>query len=223
MHLSDCFIQLIAYVSYFRKNAAAKQPSYDQVKADIQRLLTGSEACVRNGLFSREDYDQARFMVCAWVDETILASSWTHRAMWQREPLQRIYYNTADAGDEAFERLNALGLHQREVREVYYLCLALGFRGRFIHPGDEVLLDQLKSSNLKLLVGSSSGLPSLEKGELFPGAYPVKGGELAQPRRGFALSPATLTALIAPVALFCLLYLLCRLFLNGITGNFLGA
>jgi type VI secretion system protein ImpK len=223
MHLTDCFIELIAYVSYFQKNVAARQPSYDQVKADIQRLLTGSEACVKKGLFPQDEYDQARFMVCAWADETILASNWTQKAVWQREPLQRIYYNTADAGEEAFERLNALGLHQREVREVYYLCLALGFKGRFIHPGDEVLLDQLKSSNLKLLVGSSVGLPSLERGELFPGAYPVKVAEIAQPKRRLGLDAVTITALVAPVLLFCLLYILCRLFLNGIAGNFLGA
>src|SRR4030066_1845521 len=98
MHLTDCFIELVAYVAYFLKTAAKKQPPFEQVKADILRLLTKSEECVRKGLFSQEDYDQARFMICAWIDEAILGSSWDHKNLWQREQLQRLYYNTTEAG-----------------------------------------------------------------------------------------------------------------------------
>jgi type VI secretion system protein ImpK len=160
MHLSDCFMPLIAYTSYFLKAADRRQPSYEQVKADVQRLLGQSEGWVKKGLFSQEDYDSARFGVCAWVDEAILSSAWSQKGQWQKEQLQRIYYQTTDAGEEFFEKLNGLELHQREVREVYYLCLALGFAGRFCKPGDETLLDQLKSSNLKILMGRSVGLPA---------------------------------------------------------------
>ena len=172
MHLTDCFVELVAYVVYFRKTASMKQPQYEQVKADVMRLLSQSEQCVEKGTFAREDYDQARFAVCAWVDEIILSSTWDQKGKWQREQLQRIYFNTTEAGEEVFERLNNLGLHQREVREVYYLCLALGFKGRYCKQGDDFLLEQLKTSNLKFLMGSSVGLPSLERSDLFPESYP---------------------------------------------------
>ena len=221
MHLTDCFIELVAYVAYFLKTAAKKQPPFEQVKADILRLLTKSEECVRKGLFSQEDYDQARFMICAWIDEAILGSSWDHKNLWQREQLQRLYYNTTEAGEEVFERLNALGLHQREIRELYYLCLTLGFKGRFIRQGDEYLLEQLKASNLKLLLGSSVGIPSLERAELFPESYPVESFEIGPQKQKLRFSVFTLIGLAGPVFLFGLLFLIYRFSLSGIAENFL--
>jgi type VI secretion system protein ImpK len=216
-------MELVAYVVYFVKTAGARQPHYEQVKADIQRLLTQSENVVKRGLFPQDDYDLARFMICAWVDETILSSAWNQKGQWQREQLQRQYYQTLDAGEEAFERLNRLGLHQREVREVYYLCLALGFKGRFHHPGDEYLLEQLKTSNLKLLLGSSVGLPSLERNDLFPEAYPIETVDLGPQKQKFRFSPFTIACLAGPIVLFGLLFLVYRFALSGIAENFLKA
>jgi len=57
MHLTDYFMELVAYVTYFTKTTAAKQPPYEQVKSDILRLMAKSEECVTKGLFPREDYD----------------------------------------------------------------------------------------------------------------------------------------------------------------------
>jgi len=221
MHLTDCFMELVAYVVYFQKTVAAKQPPYEQVKADVLRLLTQSEGCLKKGLFSPEDYDLARFAICAWVDETLLSSSWSQKGLWQREQLQRLYYHTTDAGEEFFERLNGLGFQQREVREVYYLCLALGFMGRYCHKGDEYLLEQLKSSNLKLLMGSSVGLPSLERTDLFPEAHPTESMAIGPQKRKFEFSITTLACLVGPVFLFGLLYLIYHFALGGIGENFL--
>jgi len=225
MHLTDCFMPLVAYVAIFQQKVATKQPPFEQVKGDIQRLLSESEAYVRKGAFTQEDYDQARFMVCAWVDEVILSSSWGQKGFWQREPLplQRLYYNTADAGEEVFERLNNLGLHQQDVREVYYLCLALGFKGRFIHQGDDYLLDQLKASNLKFLLGSSVGIPSLERMELFPEAYPAHSVEIAPQQDKFRFSLITISALIGPLLLITVLYLVYYFTLNSITEGYFKA
>ena len=219
MHLTDCFMELVAYGVYFQKTGAAKQPPFEQVKADVMRLLTASEDYVRRGLVTQEDYDQARFVVCAWMDETILSSSWNQRGQWQREQLQRLYYNTTEAGEEVFERLNSLGLHQKEIREVFYLCMALGFKGRFVKQGDEFLLDQLKSSNLKLLLGSSVGIPSLERSDLFPEAYPAEAPDLGPRKQKFRFTPTVIAALGGPVALFGVLFLIYYFTLNGIGDN----
>jgi type VI secretion system protein ImpK len=214
-------MELMAYVVYFQKTVSRKQPPYDQVRADILRLLSQSETYVKKGLYSREDFDPARFAICGWIDEAFLASSWNSKGKWQTEQLQRLYYNTTEAGEEVFDRLNTLGPHQREIREVYYLCLALGFKGRFIHPKDEFLLDQLKTSNLKLLIGSSVGLPSLERTELFPEAYPSAPVAIGQQKQKFNFSVFTLIGLTGPVILFGLLFLVYRFSLSGLAENFL--
>jgi type VI secretion system protein ImpK len=221
MHLSDCFIDIFAYVTFFLKSVDARQPSCDQVKADIRRLLAESEGFTVRGNFSRDDYEQSRFAVCAWVDEVLLNAPWQESSFWLKDQLQRHYYNTTDAGEEFFDRLSAIGLHQREVREVYYLCLALGFTGRYCHTGDEYQLEQIKTSNLKLLLGSSVGLPSLERSDLFPEALPSIPVEKERQRARFGSRLVFTICLLGPVFLFCLLYGIYRFTLSGIGENFL--
>lgn len=216
MRLTDCFIELVAYVAYFLKTAGSKQPPFDQVKADIQRLMTESEQRFNQGSFSQEDFDLARFAICAWVDESILNCPWNDRGRWQAEQLQRLYYKTTDAGEIFFERLNNLGPHQRDVREVYYLCLAMGFIGRYCNEGDGYLLDQLRTSNLKVLTGSSVGLPSLDRGELFPEAYPVDSDGLANPSEKTRLTGFTLLCIGAPLVLFVALFVIYYFILGNV-------
>ena len=223
MRLTDCFIDIITYVAYLLKSATAKQPTYDQIRADIQRLIKQSEICLENGTVSREDYDHARFAVFAWIDEAIMGSTWDGKTHWQREQLQRMYYQTADAGEIFFERLNTLGLHQGDVREVYYLCLALGFTGQYCNEGDEYLLEQLKTSNLKLLTGSSVGIPSLDKRELFPEAYPIESAEVTPLKTERRFSPFTLICLAAPVVLYWTLFLIYRFVLSNIGETLISA
>lgn len=221
MHLSDCFMKTMAYVTYLLKTVESKQPAYEEVKSNIRRLLTESEAESQCDSFTREDYDQARFAICAWVDEAILGSAWNQKNFWLKDQLQRLYYNTTAAGEEFFERLSTIGLHQREVREVYYLCLALGFTGRYCHKNDEYQLEQIKTANLKLLLGSSVGLPSLERSDLFPEAYPSGAAEIGKQKSRGGLRIVSAVCLAGPVLLFCILYLIYRFTLNGISENFL--
>lgn len=213
MRLTDCFMELIAYVAYFLRTAATKQPTFDKINADIQRLISKNQDY---GTFSQEDYDLARFAIFAWIDEAILSSSWSEKNQWQGALLQRSYYQTTDAGEDFFKRLNTLGPHQRDVREVYYLCLSIGFTGRYCNEGDDYLLEQLKTSNLKLLAGSSMGVPSLER-ELFPEGYPNEVIDKKE-RKGFSIF--TFFCLGAPILLYSALFLIYRFILSNIGENF---
>ncbi len=224
MRLSDCFMEMIAYTAFVARSDDSVALPYEQVRSNMQRIISNSERYLEQGRFTHEDYDLARFAVFAWVDEVILSSQWSGRQQWMREQLQRQYYKTADAGELFFDRLNSVGPHQRDVREVYYLCLALGFSGQYCNEGDDFLLEQLMTSNLKLLTGSSMGLPSLDKEDLFPEAYPVEqadfGGKYAPKKRSW--SSFTLLCAGAPVGLYLVLYLIYRFILGSIGSNLIG-
>ncbi len=219
MRLTDCFVGLIAYVAYFLKTVDSRQPAFDTVKADIQRLISESQDCLNQGTFSHEDYDMARFAIFAWIDEAILSSAWNEKHRWQSEQLQRFYYQTTDAGEIFFDRLNTIGPHQRDVREVYYLCLAMGFSGRFCNEGDDYLLEQLKTSNLKLLTGSSMGLPSLERDDLFPEANPAGTVDYSQGQGKERFTAFTLLCIGLPVILYLFLFLVYWFILDNIGEN----
>ena len=219
MHLSDYFIELVAYVNYFLRSEESQKLSGDQLKNNIQKLLSKSEDGLRKGEISTDDYDQARFAVCAWIDEALLNSAWPHKEVWIRQQLQRIYYNTTDAGEIFFDRLNSLGPHQLEVREIYYLCLALGFTGRYFN--DDYTLEQIKTASLKLLMGSSLGLPSLERVDLFPEAYPAGDADidLSEGKRRSKWFIAACAA--APLALLITLFVTYCFILNNVGENYL--
>jgi type VI secretion system protein ImpK len=219
MRLTDCFMEMVAYIAYFVKIAPARQQPFDRVKADVDRLLSESRNRAEQAGFGPEDYDLARFAIIAWVDETMMNSAWNEKENWQKELLQRKYYQTADAGELFFERLNRVGPHQRDVREIYYLCLAMGFTGRYCHEGDEYLLDQLKTSNLKLLTGSSVGIPSLEKDDLFPDAYPRESEAATTAKPTGRFSTFTLVWFGVPVVLFLGLFIIYSFILNSYTES----
>jgi type VI secretion system protein ImpK len=218
MRLTDCFIDLIAYTAYFIKSVNTKQPSFEQVKTDIEHLITESQKRLNIGGFSSEDYDLARFAIFAWIDECILSSFWKERNRWLSERLQRIYYHTFDASEIFFEKLNTLGLHQKEVREVYYLCLAMGFKGRYCNQKDELLLRQLKAFNLAALTENSTTLRSLDSGELFPGAYSVD--EKITPNRSRPKRISFVLFCVAfPPFLCVVLFILYRYILSNVGEN----
>jgi type VI secretion system protein ImpK len=209
-------MDLFAYVAYFIKTVGKRQPPFEQVKADIQRLISESESCVNANGFSREDADLARFAVFAWIDEMILKSQWKERRRWVSEKLQYVYFDTGDAGEVFFERLNKLGPHQMEVREIYYLCLSLGFMGRYVDDGDRLLLEPLKSSNLKLLMGNAFGPPSLGKGHLFPEAYRTNDVQSIPESAGRGrFTPLMLFCIGFPAALYVALFFIYRFVLSS--------
>ena len=219
MHLTDYFIDLFVYVTRFLKTVQAEQTPFEQVRETVIRFLARSEAGARAGELPAEDFEQARFAVCAWVDEMLLSSAWEQKHLWLREQLQRTYFSTTGAGEEFFQRLNGLGAHQREVREVFYLCLVLGFAGQFCKPGDEHQLEQLKSANLKLLLGGSAGFSPLDP-ELFPEAH-CAGGSLERPGAGGGFPLRTALWLAGPVLVFAVLFLIFHFTLSGVGESFL--
>lgn len=221
MRLSDCFIELIAYLTYLLKSPELEKRSYDEVKETVASLLADSERHPARGAVAQQDYDLARFAVCAWIDEAILGSSWPPKRRWLNDQLQRLYYHTTDAGEEFFRRLDTVGPQQNEVREVYYLCLALGFVGRYCRTGDDHHLEQIRSANLKILLDSPLTLPALERAKLFPESDPTPAAPPADEGGKRHSRLATGLCLGAPVLLFSLLYLVYRLALDGISENVL--
>ncbi len=227
--LIDYYVQIIAYVVYLVNTREFFQTSFEQVQADINRLIKESEARLKDSKTIKEDYDLACFALFAWVDETLMSSAWEGKGQWQKEQLQRKYFQTADAGELFFEKLNNLGPDQKDVREVFYICLALGFSGQYCNAGDEFLLEQLRISNLKLLTGSSAGVPLLKEKILFPEAYQQEVSETASAQKPALPTAASrfslffLIAAVAPAGLYLVLFIIYRFVLHNIGNTLISA
>ncbi len=77
-----------------------------------------------------------KFALIAFIDETVLSpkNNFPLRSEWERNPLQLVYFEQHLAGLKFFERLDAMMQDMEanaDVIEVYYLCLLLGFKGKY--------------------------------------------------------------------------------------------
>lgn len=90
-----------------------------------------------------EDIHAAKYAFCAVVDEFVLASpEFTIQPEWERRPLQLVLFGDQLAGENFFHMLEAQraqGAPRVQTLEVFYMCLLLGFQGKYILEGPEKL------------------------------------------------------------------------------------
>lgn len=166
--LRHVFTDLIAYALLFRESCAERAWTPAELRDRLTALIDAQERRARGGEVSWDSYVEARYAVLAWVDELIMNSSWPHRGDWQHLMLK--YYGTLNAGKQFFERLEQPPATERDVMEIYYFCLALGFEGKFALAENPRALADLKQRLHNQLVAAGGGV-HLSEARLFPEAY----------------------------------------------------
>ncbi len=105
-------------------------------RAQIWAAVKAASDHARGRGYSQEDIELATFAVIAFVDESILNLRHPIFADWPRQPLQEERYGHHVAGEIFFQNLQKLLLRDdstqlEDLLEVYYLCLMLGFAGKY--------------------------------------------------------------------------------------------
>lgn len=108
----------------------------------VERALDDFERNARNFGKPAQAIQDAKYAVCAVMDEIILGSDFPLRDEWERAPLQLRLFGEHLAGERFFDRLEALRLDpvsNLETLEVFQTCLLLGFQGKYLLEGREKL------------------------------------------------------------------------------------
>jgi type VI secretion system protein ImpK len=112
--------------------------SQDLPAPDIlqRRVLGLFDTMMKNGREARipeQDMNDAKYALAAFADEVIYHSTWPGRTQWLSNPLQLQFFQENTAGDGFFTRLDALHASRGRdhVTQIYFLCLSLGFQGKF--------------------------------------------------------------------------------------------
>ncbi|MER8920469.1 type IVB secretion system protein IcmH/DotU [Mesorhizobium sp. M0802] len=103
----------------------------------LDELVRCRDATMAQGS-SLERADQAAWLVAALLDDLALNTPWGGASAWPRQPLVVMLRGDVDAGAQFFARLEELERHpnrDREMLELQYHCMALGFRGKYRVPG----------------------------------------------------------------------------------------
>ncbi|MBM4360197.1 MAG: DotU family type IV/VI secretion system protein [Deltaproteobacteria bacterium] len=138
----------------------------------LQRRVLGLfETMMANGReagIPEQDMIEVKYALAAFADEVIYHSSWPGRTQWLNNPLQLQFFQENTAGDGFFERLDML-YSQRgrdHVTQIFFVCLALGFQGKFRLGHQEGLAAVLEGvgNYVALSVGGSDQLaPNAER------------------------------------------------------------
>jgi len=204
--LRRLFTDLIAFALLFRESCQTRPWTPTELRERFTALIEAQEQRARNGEVVWESYLEARFAVLAWVDELVLNSPWPHAGQWPH--LMLTHHRTLNAGKQFFDRLEQLPAAARDVREIYYFCLALGFEGKFALTENPVALRELRRTLYHQLATAAGGVRPGDA-RLFPEAYRRPPPPAPPPRRRWGVLWLGLIAAF-PVALFVIYLLLLR-------------
>lgn len=176
---------LFGLAALLPREPGQSQPAYPQFR---ERVVAGLDAieneAPRFGI-EREDAQQATFALSLFLDEQVADSEWQSRSLWATEPLHLVRLGDPEGGINFFKRLEGLGDRQREVKDVFLTCLALGYRGRFAELEATQQAAQIGLIRQKL-VREVLPQPVESRTQLFPEGYqqgtPVAGPSAGAPR-----------------------------------------
>jgi type VI secretion system protein ImpK len=102
----------------------------DAMAQSIRQFETRAKAA---GVAS-EKVIAARYALCTLLDETVASTPWGGSGLWAKQSLLIMFHNEAWGGEKFFQLLAKLAENpgaNRDLLELLYVCLALGFEGRY--------------------------------------------------------------------------------------------
>ena len=135
-----------------------------------EALRTAAQEARNTAGYSTEDIKMATFAVVGFLDESVLSAQSPLFANWPRKTLQEELFGTHMAGEIFFQNLQQLlgrpdSADLADLLEVHYLCLLLGYRGRYSAGGTGELQATMQATadKIRRIRGPLGGLsPSWE-------------------------------------------------------------
>jgi type VI secretion system protein ImpK len=117
----------------FNRQAVA---SADGFREQMRQALRSSVQDGAQKGYSQEDVKTAAFAAVTFLDESVLASNNPVFSTWARLPLQEELFGHNVGGESFFQYAQQLlarrdSAETADILEVFYLCLLLGYRGRY--------------------------------------------------------------------------------------------
>jgi len=135
---------------------ALRHPDPAGLRARLREQIDGFERSARAAQIPEERMRSARYALCALLDDSAAATPWGRD--WAASGLLAEMHpgESADRFFDELDRLTADAEANVELVEFFYVCLALGFEGRY-RGGDRQALAQLRTKVYALLEKRQAG------------------------------------------------------------------
>ena len=139
-----------------RLKAGIVEPSMD-LRPKIAAMLSDFEKRAERYRINHKIIQVSKFALASFVDETVLTNNFNMKDEWEKNALQLEYFGEQLAGNKFFDKLEAM-LKQIEATqdavEIYYICMLLGFKGKYaIYEKEKLLATMQKTANALVKVG----------------------------------------------------------------------
>lgn len=124
---------------------------YVKVRSEIERFAQNAASA----RLPADEVSLGRYALCALLDDIVLNTPWGPRSRWPSQRLAAVFHQDVDAGRGFFRELEQAERapeRHRDLLELMYACLAMGFEGVYrINPPAGRTLQQIKEDLYRLL------------------------------------------------------------------------
>ena len=133
---------LLAIISRLYNSPSHNDP--EGLKKKLVEEIKHFTADAEKAGYDKETIHDARYALCTTIDEAIFNTPWGYQSGWGEQSLLSIFHQEVSGGDKFFHKLKDLGQNPSknlDLLELKYICLALGFQGRYriVDAGKEKL------------------------------------------------------------------------------------
>ncbi len=143
--MTDAFTDVIApviqgVIDFQDGLQRGKHPTVEEQKRALVDLLNWSEdRAGRSSPDVARDFELAKRALVYWIDEILITSSWSHAQEWTNQILEFSLYGESAAAVRFYEKaIEAEKRDSTDPLQVFFLCVALGFRGDLASNEEEI-------------------------------------------------------------------------------------
>jgi type VI secretion system protein ImpK len=134
----------------------------ESLRARVLETVKAFESKTRELGASPESAYAGRYALCALIDEMVLGTPWGSDSVWNEQSLLATLHNETRGGEKFFQILNRMSEdpgRNIDLLELLYVCLCLGFRGKYgVIQNGHVELAQIEH-RLYTTIRSQRGTP----------------------------------------------------------------
>jgi type VI secretion system protein ImpK len=156
--LISCSFALLSLVTKLRN-----LPQHNAI-SELQQQLVGEiksfeTRALQKGA-SRNQVDITKHFLCSLIDETVLNTPWGHSGGWANNSLSNLFFKEVRGGEKFFQILDRLKQQPAQhlnLLQFAYLCLSLGFEGKYRNADNGAHILEKERQELYLLAQRLKG------------------------------------------------------------------
>ncbi|PKG38792.1 type IV secretion protein DotU [Psychromonas sp. Urea-02u-13] len=113
---------------------ALNHPNVGGLHQQLDREIKNFEIKAKSEGIKENNVVVARYLLCTILDEAVLNTPWGAESAWNQRTLLSIFHNETAGGEKFFailDRLRSSPSENIEVLELAYICLSLGYEGKY--------------------------------------------------------------------------------------------